>query len=137
VRGVTAGWIGLALVGSVAALARLLTAYEVAEHSMRPTLDPGDWVLARRRPTTVRPGDVVVVEHPGRSGFELVKRVAAGPGGPRPDGGGLLAADEIWVVGDNTPSLDSDRLGPVSLDLVRARVLLRYRPLPPSPIARR
>src|SRR4051812_27697116 len=39
--------------------------------SMAPTLLPGDWalVVARRR---YRRGDVVVVEHPGRPGYEMV-----------------------------------------------------------------
>jgi hypothetical protein len=104
---------------------------------MQPTLNPGDWVLAFRRPARVRCGDVVVVEHPGRPGFDLVKRVIAGPGDPRPDGEGVLASDEIWVAGDNAAGVDSSRLGPLRLGSVRARVVLRYRPLPPSPIARR
>jgi hypothetical protein len=39
-----------------------------------PTLLPGDWALAvaRRR---YRRGDVVVVEHPGRPRYEMVKRI--------------------------------------------------------------
>ena len=46
---------------------------------MVPTLLPGDWALAvsGRR---ARRGDVVVVEHPGRPGYEMVKRVTAVPG---------------------------------------------------------
>ena len=138
-RRTTAACIGMVAAGFTLLSTRLLTAYEIAERSMQPTLNPGDWVLARRTPTLVRPGDVVVMEHPERSGFDLVKRVTAGPGEPRPDGAGVLAPGEIWIAGDNTasPSVDSRRLGAVPLALVKARVVLRYRPLPPSPIARR
>ena len=44
--------------------------------SMAPTLLPGDWALAipLRHPKV---GDVVVVEHPDRPGYEMVKRIAA------------------------------------------------------------
>src|SRR5262245_52176221 len=57
---------------------------EVRGDSMLPTLEPGDWALAVDTP--VRVGDVVVVEHPRRPGFELVKRVTAMPGDTAPDG---------------------------------------------------
>src|ERR1700675_2974231 len=47
--------------------------------SMAPTLVPGDWALTipLRHPKI---GDVVVVEHPERPGYEMVKRLTAGPG---------------------------------------------------------
>ena len=49
--------------------------------SMAPTLLPGDWALTvpLRHPKV---GDVVVVEHPGRPGYEMVKRIAGGAGRP-------------------------------------------------------
>jgi signal peptidase I len=131
----------IALGGVAAALAvllsRRLTAYVVAERSMEPALHPGDWVLALRDPACLRRGDVVAFEH--RPGFELVKRVTALPGDRRPDGLGVLPPGHIWVTGDNPEagSVDSARLGPIPRGRVRARILLRYRPLPPSPIARR
>lgn len=58
---------------------RNLRRYEIAERSMEPALLPGDWVVAVpwRRP---RRGDVVVVPHPNRPEFELVKRVVGLPG---------------------------------------------------------
>ena len=43
---------------------------------MRPTLNPGDYVVASTGRTPGR-GDIVVFEHPDRSGFEVVKRVVA------------------------------------------------------------
>ena len=51
---------------------------EVQGASMVPTLMPGDWALAvaRRR---FRRGDIVVVEHPGRPGYEMVKRITGLP----------------------------------------------------------
>jgi nickel-type superoxide dismutase maturation protease len=93
---------------------------EVAGTSMRPTLEPGDWALAVRV-RTVRRGDVVVVEHPERPGFELVKRVVHVPGDVAPNGSELV--DEVWIEGDAPDaSSDSRRFGPVPLALVRGRV---------------
>ena len=93
---------------------------EVAGTSMRPTLEPGDWALAVRV-RSVRRGDVVVVEHPERPGFELVKRVVHVAGDVTPDGFEL--GDEIWVEGDEPEaSSDSRRFGPLPIERVRARV---------------
>ena len=93
---------------------------EVAGTSMHPTLEPGDWALAVRV-RRVRHGDVVVVEHPERPGFELVKRVVHVPGDVTPDG--LELVDEIWIEGDEPEgSSDSRRFGPVAVERVRARV---------------
>jgi len=105
-----------------------LVAYEIRDHSMEPALHPGDWVLGVRD-GRARPGDVVVFEHPQRPGFEMVKRVAAPghePSGPTPGG--------IWVLGDNPAagSVDSRTLGPIPRRSLQARLLVRYRPGPPS-----
>jgi len=102
---------------------------------MAPTLMPGDWALAvpvRR----VKRGDVVVVEHPDRPGYEMVKRVAHLPGDvvdrTAPEGSGSarsLSHDEFWVSGDHEPgSTDSRHFGPVGLASLKARVLLIYWP---------
>jgi hypothetical protein len=72
-------------------------------------------------------GDVVVVEHPGRPGYEMVKRIAASPGGRV--GGRTLGADEWWVEGDlASASTDSRRFGPVLGDALKAKVVLVYWP---------
>ena len=94
---------------------------------MAPTLLPGDWALAT--PTrSVRAGDIVVLGHPARQGYEIVKRVVAGPGGIGP-GGRELTSNELWVEGDNpSGSTDSRHFGPVDLGLIRARVRLIYWP---------
>ena len=93
---------------------------EVAGTSMRPTLEPGDWALAIRV-RSVRRGDIVVVEHPERPGFELVKRVVHVAGDVAPAGFELV--DEIWVEGDEPEaSSDSRRFGPLPIERVRARV---------------
>jgi nickel-type superoxide dismutase maturation protease len=99
---------------------------EVKGASMVPTLMPGDWALAvtRRR---YRRGDVVVVEHPGRPGYEMVKRIQGGPGDQV--GERVLADDEFWVVGDREDvSTDSRHFGPVRQEQVKAKVLLIYWP---------
>jgi signal peptidase I len=117
-----------AALAAAAAVTRLVR-YEIAEHSMEPTLSPGDWVIGIRSPRRVRRGDVVVVDHPDRPGFEVVKRVVAVAG----DGDGPpLAPGELWVEGDAGIGVDSREFGPVLAADVRARLGLRYRPLPPS-----
>ena len=104
-----------------AALTLRLRSYAIAEASMRPTLDDGDWILARREPRRVRPGDVVILDHPRQDGFELVKRVHS------------IDEEGITVLGDDptSGSVDSVTFGPVGEDAITARVLLRYKPLPP------
>lgn len=100
---------------------------EVQGDSMAPTLVAGDWALAVA-PKTLRRGDVVVLEHPGRPGLEVVKRVAGVGGDLAPDGR-ILGRDEVWVEGDNPGrSTDSRHFGPVDRHVVRARVRLVYWP---------
>jgi nickel-type superoxide dismutase maturation protease len=94
----------------------------VSGDSMEPTLRSGDWVIVARAPRSgPRLGQVVVVEHPQRPGFELVKRVSA------------LSRERhlIWVAGDNhSSSTDSDDFGPLAQEALRGVVLVRVRPLP-------
>ena len=93
---------------------------------MMPTLLPGDWALAVSRPR-VGQGDVVVVEHPGRPGYEMVKRVIAVPGGSVGDR--RLGRDEFWVEGDRADaSTDSRQFGPVRREHLKAKVLVVYWP---------
>ena len=93
---------------------------------MRPTLEPGDWAIAIAL-GRVRPGDIVVVEHPERPGFEMVKRVLNVPGGRAPDGSDLV--DGVWVEGDDpSSSTDSRSFGAVPANLVRGRVALVWWP---------
>ena len=118
---------------------------------MRPTIEPGDWLLVD---TTVRRwpkrGSVVVFLEPG-SDVLAIKRVAAGPGdvvhGVRvtdPETGHevevtiRLIPDEAWLLGDDpTVSIDSRRYGPVALDRLVGRAWLRYAPLRRIGILRR
>jgi signal peptidase I len=114
-----------------------LTRYEIAEQSMEPALLPGDWVLGVRHPGDIRRGDIVVFAHESR---ELVKRVTAVapdvvPAAPEDL---VLAPGQLWVTGDNpgAGSIDSTVFGPIETGAVRARLVLRYRPLPPRRISR-
>jgi nickel-type superoxide dismutase maturation protease len=100
---------------------------EVEGASMVPTLLPGDWALAVEA-RTVKRGDVVVVEHPGRPGYEMVKRLTALPG-DRPRDHRTLGPDEWWVEGDRPDgSTDSRHFGPVRREQITAKVLLVYWP---------
>ena len=93
---------------------------------MVPTLMPGDWALAVAR-RQFRPGDVVVVEHPGRPGYEMVKRITRAPN-ERVDER-VLGEDEFWVEGDREDaSTDSRHFGPVRREQVKAKVVLVYWP---------
>jgi len=99
----------------------------VGGDSMSPTLEPGDWALAVS-PRRIRRGDLVVLEHPERPGFEMVKRITGIPDDLTPDGR-ILEADEYWAEGDNpSGSTDSRHFGPVPRDHVKARVMLVYWP---------
>ncbi len=70
---------------------------------------------------------MVVVEHPGRPGYEMVKRLTALPGGPV--GERVLEDDEYWVEGDREDaSTDSRHFGPVRREQLKARVILVYWP---------
>jgi inner membrane protease subunit 1 len=111
---------------AVAVLRWRPTRIEILGASMVPTLLPGDWALAvtGRR---ARRGHVVVVEHPGRPGYEMVKRVTALPG--ERVGERTLRDDEYWIEGDHVDaSTDSRHFGPVRREQLRARVLLVYWP---------
>jgi nickel-type superoxide dismutase maturation protease len=99
---------------------------EIQGASMVPTLLPGDWALAvaRRR---YRRGDVVVVEHPGRPRYEMVKRIGGVPGERIEER--ALGPKEFWIVGDREDaSTDSRHFGPVRDEHLRAKVLLVYWP---------
>jgi nickel-type superoxide dismutase maturation protease len=115
------------MVAAAATVAWLLLRYrpfraEVSGDSMAPTLSGGEWVLALRGLPVGR-GDVVVVEHPRRPGFEMVKRVTGAPG----DEG--LSPGEWFVEGDNPAwSTDSSSFGPVPRGAIRGRVVFVYWP---------
>jgi nickel-type superoxide dismutase maturation protease len=102
------------------------TRVEIQGVSMAPTLLPGDWALTVTR-GRARTGHVMVVEHPGRPGYEMVKRVTALPGARV--GERALDDDEYWVEGDREDaSTDSRHFGPVRREQLKARVLLVYWP---------
>jgi hypothetical protein len=94
---------------------------------MAPTLNPGEFLVALAR-TDLRMGSLVVVEHPERPGFEMVKRLAARPG--ESIDGRRLGLEEYWVLGDDpNGSTDSRSFGPVRREALHGVVLFRYWPL--------
>jgi signal peptidase I len=108
---------------------------------MLPSVAPGDWLLVdptvRRWP---RRGGIVVFREPD-SDLLAIKRIAAGPGDrvPFADGFIELAEDEAWLTADADVAtaaeagfgapIDSERFGPVPLELLVARAWFRYGPL--------
>jgi nickel-type superoxide dismutase maturation protease len=94
--------------------------------SMAPTLQPGDFLVGTIRGPRRR-GSLVVVSHPGRSGYEMVKRIAAVPAGDASN----RAFDQTgyWLLGDNPgASTDSRTLGPMPEEAIRGVIWLRYWP---------
>jgi nickel-type superoxide dismutase maturation protease len=95
-------------------------AVAVEGSSMAPTILEGDLLIATV-PTAgaVAAGSLVVVEHPARPGYEMVKRVIR-----------TVDSDGLWLEGDNASnSSDSRSFGPVERDAIRGVVWLRYWPL--------
>ena len=90
--------------------------------SMRPTLEPGDWLLAdpdAYAEAAPMVGDLVLVHDPREPSRLLVKRVAE----VHDDG------RELWVRGDaHDESTDSRAFGSVSTSTVRGRPWFRYWP---------
>ncbi len=143
----------LAVLGYAGVKGRLRR-YEIAERSMEPTLQSGDYVLAQALRSIPTRGDIVIFDHPALPDLELVKRVVGLPGerivigngqihaneavlaepwadGPtRPDGRWELGADEVFVLGDNrsASAADSRTLGPIPLWQTKWRVVARYWP---------
>ena len=136
-------------------VSRDFTRFSVAEESMAPALLPGDYLIAKRLRRPPTRGDVVVFEHPTRSGFHLIKRVVGLPGervdiasgqvhvNARPlaepwangptvgEGSWHLGAQDSFVLGDSRADSadDSRSLGPVTVDELQWRAVLRYWPL--------
>jgi len=108
---------------------------------MRPSIEPGDWLLVD--PTTAawpRRGSVVVFHEPD-SGELAIKRVAGRPGDHVPYAAGFLrlADDEAWLLSDANEAellaagfgepVDSRRYGPVPVELLIGRAWFRYAPI--------
>jgi signal peptidase I len=113
----------------------------VVEASMRPAIEPGDWLLVDPRVSRwPRSGSVVVFREPDTDEL-AIKRVAAGPGErvKFAEGYLVLGDDEAWLTADADRAAaaelgfgeprDSRRYGPVPLDLLVARAWFRYAPL--------
>jgi signal peptidase I len=95
--------------------------------SMAPTLRRGDFLIAVR-PGPILRGVLVVAEHPGRPGYEMVKRVVGVPGDTIE--GVMLGADQFWMVGDHAEaSTDSRTFGPFDREAIRGVVRFRYWPV--------
>lgn len=134
-------------------LRRSVSRFEVAEYSMYPTLEPGDYLLVGK-PLTPERGAIVIFPHPRRPAFPLIKRVVGLPGEivevasgqVKVNGHPLiepwaygptvgektweLGSNEVFVLGDNRPASadDSRGIGPLSGDDVAWQVRLRYWP---------
>ncbi|WP_117210545.1 S26 family signal peptidase [Allorhizocola rhizosphaerae] len=132
---VLAGSAGLVVAMVVLLLRQRALIITVEGHSMAPTYASGDRLLVRRGKTCCT-GDVVVfrVEQPlPDSPPMLVKRVAAVAGDPVPEAvRPAVAADVVpdgnfVVLGDNSRSLDSRKLGLIPVDALVGTVTRQVR----------
>ncbi|HSJ70931.1 MAG TPA: signal peptidase I [Acidimicrobiia bacterium] len=150
---VVAGVVGTALVAALT-VRGFVRRFAVHESSMAPTIEDGDWVIARRAIGPLERGDIVVFDDPAGSGLDLVKRVIGLPGevigieggrvtvngalladrwatgSTRPDGEWLISDDKVWLLGDNRAHSVSDGrvLGPTKIAEIRWVVVARYWP---------
>ena len=152
-RGVIAFALGFAAF-AVTLAGRSTRRFAVREDSMVPTLEPEDWVVARRRTGSPRRGDIVVFPDPADAHRSLIKRVIGLPGehigvdagrvtvdgalladrwangATRPDGHWSIGDDEVWVLGDNRGRSASDgrQVGPTPIGDIEWIVIARYWP---------
>ncbi|MEB3355507.1 MAG: nickel-type superoxide dismutase maturation protease [Synechococcales bacterium] len=93
--------------------------YRVVGRSMLPLLQPDDEVLVdptAYRQTPPVEGDLVLIDHPDRPHFRLVKRVRL-----------VLPTGHCFVLGDNpTESTDSRQFGAVAAKQILGKVVCRF-----------
>jgi signal peptidase I len=145
--------LGLAAVAGAAARG-LARRFAVTEDSMRPALEPNDWLMAQRHRGAPERGDILVFLGPGDPDQFYIKRVVGLPGehisisdgqvhidgitlaepwanGPTfPDGDDEIPGDAVWVLGDNraVSAGDSRSVGSVPLDDIEWKAVAIYWP---------
>ena len=150
---VIAGSVAIGVLAA-AALRGMARRFEIKEASMAPTLEPGDWVVAKRRSGVPKRGDIVVFTDPTGSGLNLTKRVIGLPGelitveggvlsidgailadgwavgATAPDGEWEVPNDRVWVLGDNrgTSRADGRMLGPTPIEDLDWKIMATYWP---------
>jgi nickel-type superoxide dismutase maturation protease len=94
--------------------------FRVEDESMRPTLEPGDYVLVNRWAyhfQSPKRGDVVVVQDPEAPERFLVKRVSD-----------TTNPSQVQLAGDNERlSRDSRAFGPVRIERIVGKVWIRLK----------
>ena len=139
---------------------RPIARFEIADHSMSPTLQPADYVLTRRPGRRLRRNSIVIIMASDQYlakrivglGDEQV-RVVGGvimiddlpyedpnwSGATRPDGEWTVPPDGVFVLGDNriASSSDSRHVGIVFQSDIVAVVIGRYWPWRRSSAKRR
>ncbi|RME81804.1 MAG: signal peptidase I [Caldilineae bacterium] len=147
-----------ALVVALLVHAFVMQSTRVESYSMEPTLYQGQQIIIKKISYRFRAperGEIVVLHSPEANGLPLIKRVVGLPGETIAvhngqvyiDGHPLvepylrvvtkgiypetpIPADSVFVMGDNrNRSRDSRAFGPVSLERITGRALLRYWPL--------
>jgi signal peptidase I len=80
-------------------------------NSMHPTLCDGDYIIAHNYfLKTLSIGDIVIVDHPIYG--EIIKRLSY-----------IDNADNLWLVGDGTDTLSSQKMGAIPRSALAARMI--------------
>jgi nickel-type superoxide dismutase maturation protease len=90
----------------------MLSLFKIKGDSMLPKMAGGDFVIISRLFFSLKPGDVVVVDHPVYQ--RIVKRIEK-----------TCSQQGIWLTGDNlSASVSSDDMGWVSRNQVKGKVIV-------------
>ncbi len=88
-----------------------LRIFKAADRSMEPAIKGGEYLIATGWFGKLKPGDIVVLEHPARR-IKIVKRISA------------LSDNSVYVLGDNREmSEDSRSFGYVDRAAVAGKVI--------------
>jgi signal peptidase I len=96
----------------------MLKIIRVSGNSLTPEYQEGDFVLVVKIPFFsfhISPGDVVIFEHPIHG--MLIKRVQSIDG----------QKNEVFVMGNQTASLDSRHFGPVNIKSIKGKLVWHIR----------
>ena len=115
------------------AMGRRYATVLVEGRSMLPTYSPGDWLMARwaryslspssswlariLRSSTVRVGDVVVIERPEQPGAHYVKRISEM----------RIESNQIFLLSDNPEGTDSRQWGWLPATSIVAKITGRVK----------
>ena len=93
----------------------MLFLLKVDGKSMSPSLEPGDFVLASRLYLSLKPNDIIIVNHPIYS--DIIKRIDR-----------IDENNQLWLKGDNIyHSVSSEKMGAIDKKQLKGKVIYSIR----------